>query len=146
MCPTLFFKNHSTLFQVLTGEDWNTIMYDGIIAYGGPKQLGLVASLYFIILFIFGNYILLNVFLAIAVDSLAGGEDEEVEKVVEDIPPPPPVVEDEAIVEEEVIEEEDEELTSSSPKQQQKQRRRRRNSNEPQVSGHFRQLIVRNWI
>ena len=35
-------------------------------------------SLYFLILFIFGNYILLNVFLAIAVDSLAGGESEEV--------------------------------------------------------------------
>ena len=34
-------------------------------------------SLYFLILFIFGNYILLNVFLAIAVDSLAGGEDSE---------------------------------------------------------------------
>ncbi len=76
-------------------------MYDGIIAYGGPKQLGLVASLYFIILFIFGNYILLNVFLAIAVDSLAGGEDEEVEKV-EDVPPPPSSPpEDEAIAEEE---------------------------------------------
>ena len=37
-------------------------------------------SLYFLILFIFGNYILLNVFLAIAVDSLAGGESEEVGK------------------------------------------------------------------
>ena len=37
-------------------------------------------SLYFLILFIFGNYILLNVFLAIAVDSLAGGESEEVKK------------------------------------------------------------------
>ena len=32
-------------------------------------------------LFICGNYILLNVFLAIAVDNLAGGEEEEVEKV-----------------------------------------------------------------
>ena len=38
-------------------------------------------SLYFIVLFICGNYILLNVFLAIAVDNLAGGEEEEVEKV-----------------------------------------------------------------
>jgi hypothetical protein len=40
-------------------------------------KLGLVASLYFIILFIFGNYILLNVFLAIAVDSLADEDEEE---------------------------------------------------------------------
>ena len=88
-----FFNSLFSCFQVLTGEDWNTIMYDGIIAYGGPKQMGLVCSLYFIILFIFGNYILLNVFLAIAVDSLAGGEEEQIEKV-EDEPPPP---EDEAI-------------------------------------------------
>ena len=73
-------------FQILTGEDWNSIMYDGIIAYGGPKQLGLVASLYFIILFIFGNYILLNVFLAIAVDSLADGDEEEVEKNDDECP------------------------------------------------------------
>ena len=41
----------------------------------------LTYSLYFIVLFICGNYILLNVFLAIAVDNLAGGEEEEVEKV-----------------------------------------------------------------
>ena len=106
------------LAQVLTGEDWNTILYDGIIAYQvafhltpskicmdilhssvytnvliratpspllmilvtstqGPSGLSLTMSLYFLILFIFGNYILLNVFLAIAVDSLAGGESEE---------------------------------------------------------------------
>ena len=43
----------------------------------GPSGLSLTMSLYFLILFIFGNYILLNVFLAIAVDSLAGGESEE---------------------------------------------------------------------
>lgn len=47
-------------------------MYDGIRAYGGVKSLGVLACIYFIILFICGNYILLNVFLAIAVDNLAG--------------------------------------------------------------------------
>uniref|UniRef100_A0A3Q2FEE5 Voltage-dependent L-type calcium channel subunit alpha n=1 Tax=Cyprinodon variegatus TaxID=28743 RepID=A0A3Q2FEE5_CYPVA len=25
-----------TCFQILTGEDWNVVMYDGIMAYGGP--------------------------------------------------------------------------------------------------------------
>ena len=50
------------------------------INYQGPSGLSLTMSLYFLILFIFGNYILLNVFLAIAVDSLAGGESEEVNK------------------------------------------------------------------
>uniref|UniRef100_A0A8C6P491 Voltage-dependent L-type calcium channel subunit alpha n=1 Tax=Nothobranchius furzeri TaxID=105023 RepID=A0A8C6P491_NOTFU len=60
-----------TVFQILTGEDWNAVMYDGIMAYGGPSSSGMVVCFYFIILFICGNYILLNVFLAIAVDNLA---------------------------------------------------------------------------
>ncbi|XP_008407932.1 calcium channel, voltage-dependent, L type, alpha 1D subunit, a isoform X11 [Poecilia reticulata] len=63
-----------TVFQILTGEDWNAVMYDGIQAYGGPSSSGMVVCFYFIILFICGNYILLNVFLAIAVDNLADAE------------------------------------------------------------------------
>uniref|UniRef100_A0A8C7V4H6 Voltage-dependent L-type calcium channel subunit alpha n=1 Tax=Oncorhynchus mykiss TaxID=8022 RepID=A0A8C7V4H6_ONCMY len=63
-----------TVFQILTGEDWNAVMYDGIMAYGGPFSSGMVVSIYFIILFVCGNYILLNVFLAIAVDNLADAE------------------------------------------------------------------------
>ncbi|KAK1800978.1 hypothetical protein P4O66_004725 [Electrophorus voltai] len=65
-----------TCFQILTGEDWNMVMYDGIMAYGGPVFPGMIVCLYFVILFICGNYILLNVFLAIAVDNLAGGHGE----------------------------------------------------------------------
>lgn len=45
--------------QILTGEDWNTVMYDGIMAYGGPASSGMVVCIYFIILFICGNCILL---------------------------------------------------------------------------------------
>uniref|UniRef100_A0A8C3PMQ9 Voltage-dependent L-type calcium channel subunit alpha n=1 Tax=Calidris pygmaea TaxID=425635 RepID=A0A8C3PMQ9_9CHAR len=60
--------------QILTGEDWNSIMYDGIMAYGGPSFPGMLVCIYFIILFVCGNYILLNVFLAIAVDNLAEAE------------------------------------------------------------------------
>ncbi|MEE6501694.1 hypothetical protein FKM82_004299 [Ascaphus truei] len=63
-----------TVFQILTGEDWNAVMYDGIMAYGGPSSSGMIVCIYFIILFICGNYILLNVFLAIAVDNLADAE------------------------------------------------------------------------
>lgn len=62
------------LIQILTGEDWNTVMYDGIRAYGGVNSYGVLACIYFIILFICGNYILLNVFLAIAVDNLADAD------------------------------------------------------------------------
>ncbi|XP_046727174.1 calcium channel, voltage-dependent, L type, alpha 1F subunit isoform X2 [Silurus meridionalis] len=66
-----------TCFQILTGEDWNMVMYDGIMAYGGPVFPGMIVCLYFVILFICGNYILLNVFLAIAVDNLAGADGDD---------------------------------------------------------------------
>uniref|UniRef100_A0A672YU96 Voltage-dependent L-type calcium channel subunit alpha n=1 Tax=Sphaeramia orbicularis TaxID=375764 RepID=A0A672YU96_9TELE len=63
-----------SVFQILTGEDWTSIMYNGIMAYGGPVVPGILVAIYFIILFVCGNYILLNVFLAIAVDNLAEAE------------------------------------------------------------------------
>ncbi|KRY35334.1 Voltage-dependent calcium channel type D subunit alpha-1 [Trichinella spiralis] len=63
-----------TVFQILTGEDWNAVMYNGIAAFGGVHSIGVIVCIYFIVLFICGNYILLNVFLAIAVDNLADAE------------------------------------------------------------------------
>uniref|UniRef100_A0AAY4E3T0 Voltage-dependent L-type calcium channel subunit alpha n=1 Tax=Denticeps clupeoides TaxID=299321 RepID=A0AAY4E3T0_9TELE len=77
-----------TCFQILTGEDWNVVMYDGIMAYGGPVFPGMIVCLYFVILFICGNYILLNVFLAIAVDNLAGGDGDDKKLKVTDFTPP----------------------------------------------------------
>ncbi|UJR22467.1 hypothetical protein I4U23_025525 [Adineta vaga] len=64
-----------TVFQILTGEDWNEVLYTGIRALGGLGLAGTVVCVYFIVLFICGNYILLNVFLAIAVDNLADAEN-----------------------------------------------------------------------
>ena len=57
-------------------------MYDGIQAFGGVKSIGVFSVSYFIILSICGNYILLNVFLAIAVDNLADADalDDDAEK------------------------------------------------------------------
>uniref|UniRef100_A0A3Q3NP68 Voltage-dependent L-type calcium channel subunit alpha n=1 Tax=Mastacembelus armatus TaxID=205130 RepID=A0A3Q3NP68_9TELE len=46
-----------TCFQILTGEDWNAVMYDGIMAYGGPVFPNMVVCIYFVILFVCGNYI-----------------------------------------------------------------------------------------
>lgn len=43
--------------QILTGEDWNEVMYDGIKSQGGVKG-GMVFSIYFIVLTLFGNCIL----------------------------------------------------------------------------------------
>ncbi len=47
--------------QILTGEDWNEVMYNGIRSQGGV-QYGMWSSIYFIVLTLFGNCIL---FLAI---------------------------------------------------------------------------------
>ena len=56
--------------QILTGEDWNQVMYYAINSGGGPREGGLVYALYFVMLTLCGDYTLLNVFLAIACDSL----------------------------------------------------------------------------
>uniref|UniRef100_A0A8C2SHJ8 Voltage-dependent N-type calcium channel subunit alpha-1B n=1 Tax=Capra hircus TaxID=9925 RepID=A0A8C2SHJ8_CAPHI len=63
-----------TVFQILTGEDWNAVMYHGIESQGGVSK-GMFSSVYFIVLTLFGNYTLLNVFLAIAVDNLANAQE-----------------------------------------------------------------------
>uniref|UniRef100_A0AAR2JIG3 Voltage-dependent N-type calcium channel subunit alpha n=1 Tax=Pygocentrus nattereri TaxID=42514 RepID=A0AAR2JIG3_PYGNA len=76
--PTTNFDNFPaaimTVFQILTGEDWNAVMYHGIESQGGVRR-GMFYSIYFIVLTLFGNYTLLNVFLAIAVDNLANAQE-----------------------------------------------------------------------
>ena len=49
-------------------------MYHGIESQGGHRS-GMIYAFYFIILTLFGNYTLLNVFLAIAVDNLANAQE-----------------------------------------------------------------------
>lgn len=49
----------TTIFIVLIGEDWNSVMYSHARATGNVYQI------FFILLFILGNLILLNLFLAI---------------------------------------------------------------------------------
>ncbi|XP_027505963.1 voltage-dependent N-type calcium channel subunit alpha-1B isoform X6 [Corapipo altera] len=49
-------------------------MYHGIESQGGVRS-GMFSSIYFIVLTLFGNYTLLNVFLAIAVDNLANAQE-----------------------------------------------------------------------
>ncbi|XP_068694848.1 voltage-dependent calcium channel type A subunit alpha-1-like isoform X3 [Montipora foliosa] len=80
-----FWNAALAVFQILTGEDWNAVMYDGVLSF--DSQLGgysLILSIYFVLLVVLGNYTLLNVFLAIAVDNLANAQqlsqDEEAEE------------------------------------------------------------------
>lgn len=45
--------------QILTGEDWNAVMYDGIRAWGGiGDPASALAIMYFIFLVVVGNCIL----------------------------------------------------------------------------------------
>ncbi len=44
--------------QILTGEDWNEVMYSGIQSQGGIHGGGMIYATYFIILVLFGNCIL----------------------------------------------------------------------------------------
>uniref|UniRef100_A0A8D2ZK28 Voltage-dependent L-type calcium channel subunit alpha n=1 Tax=Scophthalmus maximus TaxID=52904 RepID=A0A8D2ZK28_SCOMX len=62
-----------SVFQILTGEDWTTIMYNGIMAYGGPVIPGILVAIYFIILFVCGNCILHDVIS----ERKGRGEDEK---------------------------------------------------------------------
>lgn len=48
-----------SVFQILTGENWNTVMYDAMHANG------IAACFYFIALTVVGGYIMLNLFLAV---------------------------------------------------------------------------------
>lgn len=60
-----FFRSLVTVFQILTTEGWNFVMYDGMLATTET------ASLYFVVLVVLGTYILLNLFVAIMVDGFA---------------------------------------------------------------------------
>ncbi|XP_065647837.1 voltage-dependent R-type calcium channel subunit alpha-1E-like isoform X2 [Hydra vulgaris] len=69
------------VFQVISGEDWSSIMYSGMKVYEN-KWMFYFVCVYFLFLVLFGNYILLNIFLAIVVDNLAKAEiltDDEVQ-------------------------------------------------------------------
>ena len=66
------------IFQMMTGEDWNVVMYDGIAASSSGSFF------YFMILVVFGNYIILNLFLAILLSGFEGNDGTDSEDEAED--------------------------------------------------------------
>uniref|UniRef100_A0A3Q3W3B7 Voltage-dependent T-type calcium channel subunit alpha n=1 Tax=Mola mola TaxID=94237 RepID=A0A3Q3W3B7_MOLML len=76
-----------TVFQILTQEDWNKVLYNGM-ASTSP-----VAALYFIALMTFGNYVLFNLLVAILVEgfqtegdaSKSGSEIDSCARSMEDV-------------------------------------------------------------
>ena len=67
------------MFQVLTGENWNEVLYNTMWALDQPEEDGhqLMAVVYFILLNVVGNYMILNLFLAILLANFEGGDEEE---------------------------------------------------------------------
>ena len=41
--------------QILTGEDWNSVMYNGIRSQGGTNGGGFIYCIYFVFLVLIGN-------------------------------------------------------------------------------------------
>jgi hypothetical protein len=59
-----------TTFQVLTEENWFMVLYDGM-----RTNMGYVAALYFIVWIFLGNFVLLNLSLAILLESFTEDDD-----------------------------------------------------------------------
>ena len=71
-----------TVFTLTSGEDWNAV-FASTLEHGASWTL---SSLYFILLFLIDNYILVNLFVAI----ICWGWDSQVTSTLTHSPPPPP--------------------------------------------------------
>jgi len=60
-----------TVFQVLTGENWNEVLF------ASRKAVGDVAIVYFVALNVIGNYLILNLFLAILLGNFEKAANDE---------------------------------------------------------------------
>ena len=75
-----FFHASLTVFQVVIGCDWNEIMYVAVDSMGGH----IIWALYFVVVLTLGNFTLLNIFLAIALNNLEDAEEKTKEQDKED--------------------------------------------------------------
>lgn len=71
-----FHNSFITVFQLLTMENWQYILYDSMHFSTMPYS---VTAIYFVSWIFIGNFILLNLFLAILLDSFLNEEEEEEE-------------------------------------------------------------------
>lgn len=62
LLPLVSLSSRPPFFQILTQEDWNAVLYNGM-ASTTP-----LAALYFVALMTFGNYVLFNLLVAILVE------------------------------------------------------------------------------
>ncbi|KAE9001800.1 Sodium channel protein type 5 subunit alpha [Phytophthora rubi] len=67
-----------TVFQIITGENWNNIMYFAILGNG------MFSCVYFISLVILGDFVLMNLFLALLLDNFGDKDEEQVQEKQEE--------------------------------------------------------------
>lgn len=60
---------------MFTTENWNNVLYDSMRA---PSVGQFVPAIYYVVWIFIGNYILLNLFLAILLDGFLIEDDEEI--------------------------------------------------------------------
>ena len=65
-----------TVFQILSGENWNAVMYDAYRAMGGDQNAW-ASTLYFVVLNILGAFIVLNLCCALLLNNLSNLNDDE---------------------------------------------------------------------
>ena len=59
----------------MTGENWNDVMFNSV------RGVGWGAVVFFVIVFVIGNIILLNLFLAVLIDSFADKREDSNERL-----------------------------------------------------------------
>lgn len=69
-----------TVFQILSLENWPVVMYDAM-----RSSVGEGSAVYFIIWIFLGNFILLNLFLAILLDNFSISGDKENEELIKQL-------------------------------------------------------------
>ena len=58
-----------TIFQILTGENWNAAMYDGL------RAIGWGAFIFYFLLIVIGMFFVMNIFLAILLSKFEGNDE-----------------------------------------------------------------------
>ena len=70
-----------SIFIVIVGEDWNQVMYQYVRAAGEGSSLGwTIATIYFTLTIVFGNFTLLALFTALLLKNFDRVEDEDEEE------------------------------------------------------------------
>ncbi|KAG2498044.1 hypothetical protein HYH03_003805 [Edaphochlamys debaryana] len=72
-----------TVFQLLTGENWNDVMYDSM------RTMSPWACLYYIAVIVVGNYLVFNLFIAILLDNLSFTAELRAHEAASSDPPSP---------------------------------------------------------